>query len=425
MKKLFLLLISAAMMFAFAACEKPIPEPPVPDEPETPIVPEEPVTPEDPETPDTPEEPVTYKLSIDDFTGGLIRMNGEILLKDTVFTEPTKLHFQFIPDSEHIYAGCNLFKGCAARDSLTINKDITLTPKFDEISRGVYDNTHKICNYNIRYYNGSGNSAIDWPNRKEKVFEMIRRHKMDVCGIEEVTKYQSPDFISTLTEYEYIGYGRDNGKENSAGAAGEQTGIIYKKDRYIKLDQGRFFLSSTPYKVSKVSNSDFNRLVTWVRLKDRMSDDEFFFFSTHFNHNYTPDKVVVRTKQAEIAILVVPMIAGDVPYFFVGDFNCEITEPAYEKLSNRWTDSYVAMGDAAVGAYECNESQLAKYPTQCGWDGNTYTGLYSSSDNSPKRIDLVLFEDAEILSYLADDDDMGLEKYPSDHLPVITTMTLK
>ena len=149
---------------------------------------------------------------------------------------------------------------------------------------------------------------------------MIRRHQMDVCGIEEITKNQSPDFISELTEYEYIGYGRDNGKENSAGATGEQTGIIYKKDRFVKLDQGRFFLSNTPHKPSKVSNSDFNRLVAWVKLKDRTTDKEFFFFSTHFNHNYTPSKVQVRTEQAEVAIKVVPEIAGDLPYFFVGDF---------------------------------------------------------------------------------------------------------
>jgi endonuclease/exonuclease/phosphatase family metal-dependent hydrolase len=176
-----------------------------------------------------------------------------------------------------------------------------------------------------------------------------------------------------------------------------------------------------------VKNSDFNRLVAWVKLKDRTTGKEFFFFSTHFNHNYTPEKVQVRTEQAEIAINEVPKVAGNLPYFFVGDFNCEITEPAYTMLSQRWYDSYKIMGDQALGAYVCNETQQAKYPTQCAWEGNTYTGLYSSSDNSPKRIDLVLYEKtgAEILSYLADDDNMGLEKYPSDHLPVITEMVIK
>ncbi len=422
MKKLLLLLIPAALMFAVASCEPDIPTPPESDEPEQPENPENPVNPE----------VTTYKLTIGDFTGGTVLVNGYgYSAPDILLDKSSYVRLQFIPDDDYIFTGSNLVKGCAARDSFVITKDTTLVPVFEPITKGTYSDTHKICNYNIRYWNGSSDSAnkgeLSWTFRKPYVFDMIRRHNMDVCGIEEITKNQSPDFISELSEYEYIGYGRDNGKENLSGGSGEQTGIIYKKDRYVKLDQGRFFLSSTPYKPSKVSNSDFNRLVAWVKLKDRTSGEEFFFFSTHFNHNYTQSKVQVRTDQAAVAIMVVPQIAGNYPYFFVGDFNCEITEPAYEMLSIRWTDSYIAMGDAAVGAYECNESQLSKYPTQCGWDGNTYTGLYSSSDNSPKRIDLVLFEGskAEVLSYLADDDDMGLPMYPSDHLPVITVMTIK
>ena len=419
MKKLFLLLVPAALMFAVVACKPDEPTPPGGDTPETP---EQPVTPDDPAKP----EPTSYTLTLGDFEGGEVFINGEKIESEISLDKSSKVYMQFIPDADHIFAGSNLAKGCAARDSFNISKDTVLTPVFEAITKGTYSNIHKICNYNIRYYNGSGKSAIDWPNRKEKVFEMIRRHKMDVCGIEEITKYQSPDFISTLTEYEYLGYGRDNGKENSAGASGEQTGIIYKKDRYIKLDQGRFFLSKTPYKVSKVTNSDFNRLVAWVKLKDRTSGEEFFFFSTHFNHNYTAVKVQVRTEQAEVAINEVPKIAGDLPYFFVGDFNCEITEPAYEMLSTRWTDAFIAMGDNAIGAYVCNEEQQTKYPTQCAWEGNTYTGLYSSDDKSPKRIDLVLFDNSRVSigSYFADNDDMGLEKYPSDHLPVITEMTI-
>ena len=419
MKKLLLILSTALL---FVSCDKDEPTPP--QEPENPEQPEQPVTPEEPSKP----EPTAYKLTLGEFEGGEVYINGKQLTgADTILDKSSKVYLQFIPDADHIFTGSNILKGCAARDSFTISKDTTLTPVFELISKGIYSDIHKICNYNIRYYNGSGNSAIHWPNRKEKVFEMIRRHEMDVCGIEEITKYQSPDFISTLTEYEYVGYGRDNGKENSAGASGEQTGIIYKKDRYVKMDQGRFFLSKTPYKVSKVSNSDFNRLVAWIKLKDRTSGKEFFFFSTHFNHNYTAVKVQVRTDQAEIAINEVPKIAGDLPYFFAGDFNCEITEPAYEMLSTRWTDAFIAMGDNAIGAYVCNEEQQTLYPTQCAWEGNTYTGLYSSDDKSPKRIDLVLFDAsrAEITSYFADNDDMGLEKYPSDHLPVITEMTIK
>ena len=358
MKKLFLFLISAALMFAVAACEKPIPEPPVPDEPETPLVPEEPVTPDDPETPVTPEEPA----------------------------------FPVLTEKDYV-----------------------------------------ICNYNIRYYNGAndgnnkGNKA--WPVRKDKVFEMIRNYDMDVCGMEEVTGIMASDIAQQLTEYQYIGYGRDNGKESTAGASGEQTGLIYKKDKFTKLDQGRFFLSKTPDKPSKVTNSNFNRMVAWVKLQDKQTGVEFYFFATHFDNDYDAKHVTVRSQQADIAIQQVPEIAGSLPYFFVGDFNCETSEVAYEKLSAAFDDSYLVMGDKAWGGYVCNDKQLAnsKVAPKCACEGNTYTGLYSSSDNWPKRIDLVFFDDtkATVSYYKADNDNMGLEMYPSDHLPVITVMTIK
>lgn len=290
-----------------------------------------------------------------------------------------------------------------------------------------------ICNYNIRYYNGSNDSNNKgdkaWPKRRAKVFEMIRNYDMDVCGLEEVTSTMASDITQQLSAYKYIGYGRDNGGLHGAGATGEQTGLIFKKSRFEALDNGRFFLSNTPDKVSKVANSNFNRMVAWVKLKDKQTGVEFYFFATHFDNDYDDKHVTVRSQQADIAIAKVPEIAGNLPYFFVGDFNCETSEVAYEKLSTAFTDSYLVMGEKALGGYVCNETQLAnsKVAPKCACEGNTYTGLYSSSDNWPKRIDLVLFDDtkASVSYYNADNNNMGLSMYPSDHLPVITIMTLK
>ena len=286
-------------------------------------------------------------------------------------------------------------------DSITITQPAEEEPEQKE---------YVICNYNIRYYNGSNDGsnqgAKSWPTRKPKVFEMIKKYDMDVCGLEEVTSIMASDITKELTDYQYIGYGRDNGLQQGSGASGEQTGLIFKKSRFEALDKGRFFLSNTPDKVSKLSNSNFNRMVAWAKL--------------HIN---------VRSAQADIAIKKVPEIAGNLPFFFVGDFNCETSEVAYTKLSAAFDDAYIKMGKDALGGYVCNSTQLAnsKIAPKCACEGNTYTGLYSSSDNWPKRIDLVLFDDtkATISYYNADNDNMGLTMYPSDHLPVITKMKFK
>ena len=111
----------------------------------------------------------------------------------------------------------------------------------------------------------------------------------------------------------------------------------------------------------------------------------------------------------------------------MGDFNCEPTEPAYSKLSAQWNDAFVEIGGVAAGGYVCNEQQQTNYPEACSEIGNTYTGLYSSSDKEPKRIDYILYTATmiDLFNYIADNDNLGLVTYPSDHLPVITRMEFK
>ena len=93
MKKLFLLLIPAAMMFAFAACEKPTPEPPTPEEPSGP---EKPSEPEEPSKP----EPTAYKLTLGDFEGGEVFINGaKLAASDTLLEKSSKVYLQVNPSS--------------------------------------------------------------------------------------------------------------------------------------------------------------------------------------------------------------------------------------------------------------------------------------------------------------------------------------
>ena len=392
-------------------------------------------TPNEPEnpTPDTPTTDllITYQVDVQSPQGGTVVLlhQGDTMTPPFDVENAQWVTVLMIPDDQHILTGSNVFKGCAARDSFQVKKDTIICPVFEEITPLEPSDIHKICNYNIRYYNGASDNANtgnrSWLVRKDKVFEMIRKHQMDVCGIEEITTQQSPDVVAELQEYEYIGYGRDNGKENSAGGSGEQTGILYRKARYVKLDQGRFFLSTTPHKVSKSFGSSFNRMVTWVKLKERGTDKTFYFFATHFDHPTTQAGINTRSSQADVALTMVPQIANHHPIFFVGDFNCESSEPAYQKLQQQWTDAFIAMGDQAIGGYICNAEQEEAFPDACAEAGNTYTGLYSSSDKEPKRIDFVFFEasNCTLHSYCADNDPLTLEAYPSDHLPVITEMS--
>lgn len=415
MKK-YVLFLSATLLALIIACNKKEPDPQPEPEPTPPPV-------ED-----------LFTVSVSDVKGGAVTISSDgVILKSGDKVKKGKyVVCEIVADNTHFFESVNVYKGQAVRDSFKVSKDTTVTPVFSEVAVAEASDKYKVCNYNIRYYNGTssddkGDKA--WPNRKEKVFEMIHKHSMDICGIEEITVKEAPDFISSMTDYEYIGYGRDNGKEYKAGGTGEETGIIYRKAKFVKLDQGRFFLSNTPNKPSKISGASFNRMVTWVKLKDRLTNDVILFFATHFDHPTDATGIKTRSKEADIALQIVPSISGESPMFFVGDFNCRPEEEAYTKLTAVWKDSYITMGDEAQGGYVCNDAQLAKpeLAADCACKGNTYTGLYSSTDILPKRIDYVLYNDtyAYPVSYNADNDDLGYTTHPSDHVPVITEMKLK
>lgn len=408
MKKIYFLLASFAII-ACVACKKSSSEPePTP----TPVEKE-------------------YKVSVADVSGGTVKMtSGGVEFKSGDKVKEGKyVVCEIVADDTHFFEGVNIYKGHAVRDSFRVSKDTTIVPVFTTVDALPATDKYKICNYNIRLYTSDDKGDKHWSNRKSFLFKMIEKHTMDVCGLEEMTQQQAPDFEKNMPDYEYVGYGRDNGKAYGAGSTGEQTGLVYNKRHFVKQDQGRFFLSNTPNKPSKVSGASFNRMVTWVKLKERKSDVVFYFFATHFDHPTNQTGINTRSKEADIALVEVPKIVGNNPMFFVGDFNCRPEEEAYTKLTAVWNDSYITMGEVAQGGYVCNEAQLAEpeLAADCACKGNTYTGLYSSTDILPKRIDYVLYNAAfaEPVSYNADNDDLGHTTHPSDHVPVVTEMVIK
>jgi endonuclease/exonuclease/phosphatase family metal-dependent hydrolase len=379
------------------------------------------------ETPISVEPNTTHQFTINVDLQQLTLEKCNVTSSNSTFTIGTKENNSIVVNFESTTGG-------TFTSTITVSDNTYNTGKSDSVVLTVnvpeYTNV-KAATYNIRYWNGEGDTDNTdfraWPYRKAKVFEMIRKHDMDVCGLQEVTPQMQPDIDNTLTEYEYIGYGRDSGLQNSGWNTDEQTGLIYKKSKFNKLDQGKFFLSSTPDDVSKVSGSMFNRLATWVKLQDKETLKEFIFASTHFDHP-TDSSVAdsVREQQAQYAVSNILSIAGNLPIFFVGDFNSESNTTAYSVLTSAFNDSYNFLTEPE-GGYVCNLDQInsGKCPG-CSEIGNTYTGLYSSSDIDPKRIDFVLYlsDKSSQLSYLADTDNLGLEYYPSDHLPVVCDMVI-
>ena len=132
--------------------------------------------------------------------------------------------------------------------------------------------------FNIRYDNPE-DGVQNWHHRKENIVRMINFYDLDIIGMQEVLVHQLNYLKTHLGQYQSVGIGREDGKEQ-----GEFSPIFFKANRYEELKSGTFWLSETPEKVSKGWDAALERIATWVVLKDKSSGKELIFMNTHFDH---------------------------------------------------------------------------------------------------------------------------------------------
>lgn len=251
----------------------------------------------------------------------------------------------------------------------------------------------RVMTYNIRFDNpGDGINA--WPNRKNKVFALLKKHDPDMIGVQEALKHQIDDIIKALPEYAYIGVGRDDGK-----TMGEYSAILYKKDKLSVLDENTFWLSETPeVPGSKNWDAAITRVVTWGKFRDTKSNNEFFLVNTHFDH-------IGKEARRNSARIIKERLASmnGLPVIVSGDFNCTRQDPPYSVMI---ADEGVKLIDPApanppgtfcnfgVNSMVCNPIDYIFHSLQ--WRSSAYQVI---SDNDGQN-------------------------YPSDHLPVMVELTL-
>ena len=174
-----------------------------------------------------------------------------------------------------------------------------------------------------------------WDQRKERVVQYVTDNQIDICGMQEVTNAQMEYLCKNLKGYGYVGVGRTDGKKK-----GEATPVFYRKDRFVALDKGNFWLSETPDVVgSKGWDAALERIASWVKLKDRKTGRIFMAVNTHFDH-------VGKTARRESARLImrkIQEIVGGNPAVVTGDFNVTEQDEAYTTMVTnefRMNDAY-------------------------------------------------------------------------------------
>lgn len=250
----------------------------------------------------------------------------------------------------------------------------------------------RIATFNLRMDTPSdGENA--WPLRKDMVNDLVRFYGFDLFGTQEGFTHQLNDILR-LSDYRFIGVGRDDGKD-----AGEHCAIFYRSDRFKVLDQGDFWLSEHPEKPGRGwDGTCCNRICTWGKFEDLKNHKQFYFFNVHYE--YEGD--VARRESSNLMISRIKSIAGNQPVFLTGDFNAFPTEEPIRILNDSGflNDSYKITKEAPFGPV-------------C-----TYHG-YDSTVKTEERLDYIWVTDS-----------IQIDKYgvltntlyghtPSDHFPVM------
>lgn len=231
--------------------------------------------------------------------------------------------------------------------------------------------------------------------RWENVVQNIRNNNPDSFGLQEATPEWIDAIAAAMPDYAYVGVGRN------ADGSGEASPVFYKKDKYELVDSGTFWLSKTPEKPSKGWDAMFNRICTYVVLRDK----ETRFIYAHFNAHFDHMGVIARLESVAVVSDKISRICNTLPVVFTGDLN----DPEGGEMYNRVLETGL---------------RDTKYLAEAADDETTFHG-YSDLMTKEKPIDFIFVNAmaTKVATYKVDTTKYDGE-YASDHHPVISEMTL-
>lgn len=259
--------------------------------------------------------------------------------------------------------------------------------------------TIKLMSYNIRL-DVKSDGENWWENRKDKVAALMNYYEADFIGGQEVQHHQLVYLQGQLKDYDHIGVGRDDGKEE-----GEYSCIFYKKDKFAVVKQSTFWLSETPDAVSMGWDAACRRICTYGLFRSVKTKKEFWVFNTHFDHM----GVTARIESAKLITARINQLNAKLhyPVILMGDFNSKPEEAPLQYLADHFSVARKISETPPYGPADTwNGFQFDKTPNGC--IDHIFIG-------NPSTIKVRKF------ATITDSYD---RKYPSDHLPIMATLIL-
>ncbi len=263
--------------------------------------------------------------------------------------------------------------------------------KKEVVIQDIYrENELRVMSGNVRCISPTDLGKKSWFYRADLIMQGIQKEQPSVIGFQEVTKWHYSYLCDTLGMYDSVITYRDDAF-NSEGCP-----IFYRSDIYTLIDKGSFWLSETPDVMSKSWGAQFNRVCSYVILKDNATETEFVVFNTHLSHVSDEARIngiqVVLDKIKEF---------GSLPAVLMGDLNAEEDSETYKSATVNFLDTkYQTENTMTSCTYQGWGEQLDRncidyiLVSKTGFRTNsyrvvtdTYDGVYSS-DHFPLSVSL-------------------------------------
>jgi endonuclease/exonuclease/phosphatase family metal-dependent hydrolase len=249
-----------------------------------------------------------------------------------------------------------------------------------------------------RYASGSRR----WDNRQAMVISLLAAEQYDIVGLQEALFFQLNEILDELPQYDAYAIGRNDEPDK-----GETCAILYKKNRFYRIDSGTFWFSNSSWEPgSKFAGTLSPRICSWVRLADMETAQCFYVYNVHLDNLSQR----ARTRSVEILRDAITLRKHNDPYLVMGDFNMTLDNPAMQILQEHKAGGRSPMLDtwATLYPYRLDEGTYHKFH-----------GLILGS-----KIDHILVNSqAQIIAAAINRREFH-GQYPSDHYPVSAVVKL-
>ena len=258
---------------------------------------------------------------------------------------------------------------------------------------------------------GSFNVLGHYSQERGKIGEeIVRLYYWDIFGTQEMHEWSKKIYLSSG---KFGISGRPCATKIEDPKCWEIWGnyIIYKKSRFEPLDEGYFWLSQTPDKLSKGWDAGQYRICNWVKLRDKLANKTVFFFDLHM-----PLTEKARLESAKLVNRKIAEIADkDSVILMTGDFNAKRDSAPINEIVS-----------AGIVSDSCDAPVPHFGPKGTFIEPNANNPVCDkSAKTNGIRIDYVFASpNMEVLNFAVIPYNID-GKFGSDHLPVMATLRYK